>query len=58
MSILQNDYDIYLLFVQDMIEGGDTDEFNEAIKGFEIKSYEDLQVYYQLAATCNFVRVK
>lgn len=58
MRILQNDYEIYLLFVQDMIEGGDTDEFNEAIKGFEIKSYEDLQVYNQLATTCNFVRVK
>lgn len=27
-----------------MIEDGDTDEFNEAIKGFDIKSYEDLQV--------------
>ncbi|KAI8439450.1 hypothetical protein MSG28_013232 [Choristoneura fumiferana] len=33
----------HLLSIQDMIEGGDTDEFNEAIKGFEIKSYEDLQ---------------
>lgn len=29
-----------------MIEDGDTDEFNEAIKGFDIKSYEDLQVKY------------
>lgn len=27
-----------------MTEEGDTDEFNEAIKGFDIKSYEDLQV--------------
>ncbi|XP_053610710.1 actin-related protein 5 isoform X3 [Plodia interpunctella] len=32
-----------LLAIQDMIEDGDTDEFNEAIKGFDIKSYEDLQ---------------
>ena len=32
------------LLFQDMIEDGDTDEFNEAIKGFDIKSYEDLQV--------------
>lgn len=29
-----------------MIEDGDTDEFNEAIKGFDIKSYGDLQVKY------------
>ncbi|KAL0871217.1 hypothetical protein ABMA27_004986 [Loxostege sticticalis] len=32
-----------LLAIQEMIEDGDTDEFNEAIKGFDIKSYEDLQ---------------
>ncbi|CAG4942502.1 unnamed protein product [Parnassius apollo] len=32
-----------LLAIQDLIEDGDTDEFNEAIKGFDIKSYEDLQ---------------
>ncbi|XP_026726192.1 actin-related protein 5 [Trichoplusia ni] len=32
-----------LLSIKDMIEDGDTDEFNEAIKGFDIKSYEDLQ---------------
>lgn len=32
-----------LLAIQDMIEDGDNDEFNEAIKGFDIKSYEDLQ---------------
>ncbi|XP_059052636.1 actin-related protein 5 [Achroia grisella] len=32
-----------LCSIQDMIEDGDTDEFNEAIKGFDIKSYEDLQ---------------
>ncbi|KAL4719165.1 hypothetical protein ACJJTC_011469, partial [Scirpophaga incertulas] len=32
-----------LLGIQEMIEDGDTDEFNEAIKGFDIKSYEDLQ---------------
>lgn len=34
----------FLQLFQDMIEDGDTDEFNEAIKGFDIKSYEDLQV--------------
>ncbi|XP_063386419.1 actin-related protein 5 [Cydia fagiglandana] len=33
----------HLLSLQDMIEGGDTDEFNEAIKGLDFKSYEDLQ---------------
>ncbi|KAJ8712337.1 hypothetical protein PYW07_005179 [Mythimna separata] len=32
-----------LLAIKDMIEEGDTDEFNEAIKGFDIKSFEDLQ---------------
>ncbi|CAH2043689.1 unnamed protein product, partial [Iphiclides podalirius] len=32
-----------LLAIQDLIEDGDMDEFNEAIKGFDIKSYEDLQ---------------
>ncbi|KAM3965653.1 actin-related protein 5 [Aphomia sociella] len=32
-----------LMAIQEMIEDGDTDEFNEAIKGFDIKSYEDLQ---------------
>lgn len=34
--------------LQEIIEDGDTDEFNEAIKGFDIKNYEDLQVnmYY------------
>ncbi|KAG7312213.1 hypothetical protein JYU34_001682 [Plutella xylostella] len=26
-----------------MVEDGDADEFNEALKGFDIKSYEDLQ---------------
>ncbi|XP_047992395.1 actin-related protein 5 [Leguminivora glycinivorella] len=33
----------HLLSLQDMIEGGDTDEFNEAVKGLDFKSYEDLQ---------------
>ncbi|XP_013179735.1 PREDICTED: actin-related protein 5-like [Papilio xuthus] len=32
-----------LLALQEIMEDGDTDEFNEAIKGFDIKNYEDLQ---------------
>ncbi|CAK1555752.1 unnamed protein product [Leptosia nina] len=32
-----------LLAIQDLIEDGDTQEFEEAIKTFEIKSYADLQ---------------
>ncbi|CAH3982613.1 unnamed protein product [Pieris brassicae] len=32
-----------LLSIQDLIEEGDTDEFEEAIKTFDIKSYADLQ---------------
>lgn len=35
-----------LLSISDMIEDGDADEFNEALKGFDIKSYEDLQVNF------------
>lgn len=35
-----------LLSISDMIEDGDADEFNEALKGFDIKSYEDLQVKF------------
>ncbi|KOB71321.1 Actin-related protein 5, partial [Operophtera brumata] len=49
-EILQEHSSITLDY-QEMIEDGDADEFDEAIRGFEIKSYEDLQKQLTIVQT-------